>query len=278
MAGRGVGAGDKASEGCGTVEPRQGGPRHEYPCPSTHGHRDRGRGYGGHGRGRSDHEEHTEAGGRGHGRGRGYGGHDQEPTATDHGKSQVDNKKRTADAGDEPKDTGKKHKEVVSCDICDENHLTSECPIYFGPKPYANFCGYAGEGGFYQVPYDGTVAKVPRKESATALISIKEGNISAELIKSELARLIPVKWTWAPVTHGDGFLVQFPCKVELQRMVATKFVHTSGGEGIMIIEEWNHVIEPSRQLEKVWFNVYGVSYELRHFLPLWRLALLLGPR
>lgn len=169
----------------------------------------------------------------------------------DRGQAQVDNKKRTADAGEEVKDTTKKHKEVLSCDICDEKHLTSVCPIYLGPKPHASFCGYPGEGGFFQVPYDGTATKVPRKESATILISIKEGNISAELIESELARLILVKWTWAVVAHGDGFLVQFPCKVELQRMMATKFVHTSGGEGIMIIEEWNHVIEPSRQFEKV---------------------------
>lgn len=78
------------------------------------------------------------------------------------------------------------------------------------------------------------------------MISIKEGNIPADLIKKELARLIPVKWTWTAVAHGDGFLVQFSCEVELQRMVATKFIHTAGGEGIMIVEEWNHVIAPSR--------------------------------
>lgn len=92
----------------------------------------------------------------------------------------------------------------------------SACPIYLGPKPHATFCGYAGDGGFFQVPFDGVARKSPRKESATALISIKEGNIQAGACQAH-----PVKWTWTAVEHGEGCLVQFPCKVELQSMVAT---------------------------------------------------------
>lgn len=234
---------------------------------------------GGRGRGHNDREEQVEVTGKGQGRGgRGAGGrtsNDPEPNApADHAPANFETKKRTAE--ERADDTGKKLKEILRYDICEENHLTSACPIYLGPKPHASFCGFAGEGGFFQVPYDGSAGKTPRKESATALISIREGNILAELMKSEFARLIPVKWTWTAVAHGYGFLVQFPCKVELQRMVATKLIHTVGGEGIMIIEEWNHVIAPSRQLEKVWVNVYGVPNELRHFLPLWTIGTIIG--
>ncbi|GJN35082.1 hypothetical protein PR202_gb23815 [Eleusine coracana subsp. coracana] len=110
---------------------------------------------------------------------------------------------------------------------------------------------------------DGPAGKVPKKENATAHITVKQGNITAEVIKVELERLIPIKWSWLVQQHSDGFLVPFPSKVELQRMVAMKYVHTAEGDGILIFQEWNNKIEPHRFLEKAWINVYRVPYEIR---------------
>jgi hypothetical protein len=39
-------------------------------------------------------------------------------------------------------------------------------------------------------------------------------------------------------------------KVELQRMVAMKYVHTLGGEGILVFQEVNQNIEPVAYLQK----------------------------
>ncbi|GJN04225.1 hypothetical protein PR202_ga21750 [Eleusine coracana subsp. coracana] len=207
-------------------------------------------------------------------RGRGQAEHGGSSNLDDHGKKRPADATVFDDAGIE--DKGKKHQKNLCCEVCEAKHLTSECPIYLGPTPAAIFCGFASDLGFFQIPHEGHASKVPKKETATAHITIKQGNISADLIKSELAWLIPIKWTWLVQQHGDGFLVPFPSKVELQIMVAMKFVHTADGEGIMIFQEWNNKIEPHRYLEKAWINVYGVPYEIRSYLSLWAVGTILG--
>uniref|UniRef100_A0A0A9H1S6 DUF4283 domain-containing protein n=1 Tax=Arundo donax TaxID=35708 RepID=A0A0A9H1S6_ARUDO len=130
------------------------------------------------------------------------------------------------------------------------------------PKPAATFCGFAADGlGFFQVPYDKPV-KPPVREVATTLIHIKEGSVPADLLKRELARLVPVKWPWMVQEHKEGFLVLFPNKTELQCLLAVKEVRTDQGEGIMLFQEWEHKIEPQQLLKKVWVNVYDVPYEI----------------
>ena len=142
--------------------------------------------------------------------------------------------------------------------------------MFNGPKPHALLCGFAGgDSGFFQIPTSGAKGMAPKKDNATAFITALEGNITTDLVKAELARLIPVNWTWSVQQHADGFVVPFPCNVELQHMVAMKYVHTAGGEGIMVIQELDQKIELVQYLQKVWVNVYGVPYEIRSFLPLW---------
>lgn len=88
--------------------------------------------------------------------------------------------------------------------------------------------------------------------------------MSAELVKAEMTRLIPIKWEWVVHEHGKKtFLV--PSKVELQRMIGIKRVPTDKNEGVMAFEEWNQEITPKRKLHNVWVHVYGVPYEIRSF-------------
>uniref|UniRef100_A0A0Q3QPG3 DUF4283 domain-containing protein n=1 Tax=Setaria italica TaxID=4555 RepID=A0A0Q3QPG3_SETIT len=109
------------------------------------------------------------------------------------------------------------------------------------------------------VPYTST-AKARCKVSATALIKIIEGNVPAELVKSELARAVPIKWDWVVQEHGKNtFIVPYLCQVELQRMI-----------------KWNNEIKPKQKLQKVWVHVYGIPYEIRSFLPLWAVGSILG--
>jgi len=113
--------------------------------------------------------------------------------------------------------------------------------------------------------------------SATTLVTILEGDVSIELLKSELARILPVKWDWEVHEHGDkAFVVPFPCKVELDRMVAIGSVITRHKEGVLLFEEYNTEIKPTRKLEQVWVCVFGVLYEIRSFLPLWAVGTILG--
>jgi hypothetical protein len=234
---------------------------------------DRGRGDGSRGRGGFNR-------GRFYGRGRG----NQENTSVNtRDAERVDaaadhnaRGKRAANVADQPQDE-KKQREDLCCEVCEGEHKTPDCPLYNGPKPHAIFCGFAGSKlGFFQIPMEAPPGKAPKRESASALISAKDGVLTADLIKAELARLIPVRFEWTVQTHGKGFLLPFPCKVELQRMVATRYIHTQNGEGIMEVEEWDEKIEPQELLKKGWVNIYGVPYEIRSFLPLWAIGTVLG--
>jgi hypothetical protein len=121
--------------------------------------------------------------------------------------------------------------------------------VFNRPKLHALLCGFAcGDLGFFQIRTCGAKGLTPRKDNATSFITIKEGNITPYLVKFELSHLIPINWTWSIQHHVDGFVVPFPYKVELQRMVAMKYVHTRGGEGIMVIQELDLKIEPIHYL------------------------------
>lgn len=120
-------------------------------------------------------------------------------------------------------------------------------------------------------------AEPPEREVATALIRIVEGDVSAELLKVELARILPVKWEWSLEEHKEKeFVVPFPSKVELDRLVAIKRIPTDNNEGVLYFEEWNQEIKPKKKLHKVWVRVYGMPYEIRSFLPLWAIGTTLG--
>jgi hypothetical protein len=145
--------------------------------------------------------------------------------------------KCVADVGQVADANGKKHKAKLYCEICEENHVPTDCSIFNGPKPSAILCGITGgESGFFQIPVFGPKGTAPSKETTTAFITAKKGAVSPNLIRSEMARLIPVRWQWMVQAHSDGFVVPFPSIVKLQRMVAMKYVHTAGGEGIMQIQ------------------------------------------
>jgi hypothetical protein len=104
-------------------------------------------------------------------------------------------RKRVAVLTPDVSDMGKKRREDLCCEICEDNHVPEECPVFYGPKPQAALCGFAGgESGFFQIPTWGSKGAIPRSDGVTAFITVKEGNVSADLVKSELSRLIPVKW------------------------------------------------------------------------------------
>lgn len=70
--------------------------------------------------------------------------------------------------------TNKKIKFILCCEICEEKHFTSQCPLLHGPKSAATFCGLASDAfTFFHMPYT-AATKAPRKVSATALIKIVE--------------------------------------------------------------------------------------------------------
>ena len=113
--------------------------------------------------------------------------------------------------------------------------------------------------------------------AVAALVTIEEGNVSAELLQSELARILPVQWQWAVQPRDDKtFYPPFPCKEELDRLVAIRNITTKNKEGVLLFEKFDDDIKPIKVLDQVWISVTNVPYALRSFLPLWVVGSVVG--
>jgi len=77
-------------------------------------------------------------------------------------------------------------------------------------------------------------------------------------------------------TGKKSFVVPFPCKEELDRMLAIRRVTTKNREGILIIQEFDDDIKPIKVLDQVWVTVTNVPRVLRSFLPLWVVGSIIG--
>jgi hypothetical protein len=133
-------------------------------------------------------------------------------------------------------------------------------------------------GGFFHIQdaseYDIVAADV---SPATALIKVECGEVSQQLLLTTLARIVPVTWRWE--AHEEGhkcFMVPFPNKEELTRMVAIGTITTKNKEGTFSIEEFDDDVQPIKVLDQVWVTITKVPRALRSFLPLWVVGTMIG--
>jgi hypothetical protein len=139
--------------------------------------------------------------------------------------------------------------------------------------------GLVSDGlGFFHIPTDGiTPAVMLERESTMTLIIVTQGVVPQELLKSELTRILPMEWEWEIQEHGDkAYVIPFPCKIELDRMVAIGMVTTKRNEGALLFEKSNSEIKPLGKLQQVCVRVFGVPLEIRSFLLLWAVGTILG--
>jgi hypothetical protein len=73
--------------------------------------------------------------------------------------------------------------------------------------------------GFFQIQAARSNQIVnPAQASFAALITVEMGEVNDQLISSELARIIPIRWNWEVQELGNkSFMVPFPRKEELKR-------------------------------------------------------------
>lgn len=167
----------------------------------------------------------------------------------------------------------------LDCTICTEEHYTNQCPLLRGPKPTIAFCGAADDGmGFFQIQAARTnhIASLAQS-SVAALITVDAGVISAQLLQSELSRIIPVRWEWeVQELDATSFVVPFPSKEELDRMTAIRTITMRNKEATIIFEEFIDDVQPIKVLEQAWVTVTKVPRVLRSFLPLWAVGTMIG--
>jgi hypothetical protein len=167
----------------------------------------------------------------------------------------------------------------LECSICTEEHYTNQCPQLQGPKPTVAYCGAAEDGlGFFQIQAarnNHIVSLV--QSSVAALITLEAGQVSAQLLQVELARIIPIRWEWDVHEQGpQSFVVPFPSKEELDRMIAIRAITTRNKEGTLFFEEFIDDVQPIKVLDQVWVTVTKVPRVLRSFLPLWAVGSIVG--
>ena len=118
---------------------------------------------------------------------------------------------------------------------------------------------------------------MPAESSVAALITVEVGEVSAQLLRSELARIIPVHWDWEVQEQGPkSFVVPFPSMDELEQMIAIRTITTKNKEGTIIFEEFIDDVQPIKVLQQVWVTVTRVPRVLRSFLPLWAVGSIIG--
>jgi hypothetical protein len=141
------------------------------------------------------------------------------------------------------------------------------------------YCGAAEDGMAFlhiQAARNNQIV-MPAQSSVAALITVEAGEVSAQLLHSELARIIPIRWDWEVQVQGaNSFVVPFPSSEELERMIAIRTFTTKNKEGTIIFEEFIDDVQPIRVLHKVWITVTNVPRVLRSFLPLWAVGSIIG--
>jgi hypothetical protein len=86
-----------------------------------------------------------------------------------------------------------------------------------------------------------------------------------------------VERVWEIEEQGEkSYIVPFPCKIELDRMVAIRTFTTKNNGGVLLFEEHTLEIKPLKKLQQVWVRIFGVPNEIRSFLPLWAVGSILG--
>jgi len=141
------------------------------------------------------------------------------------------------------------------------------------------YCGAAEDGGgFFQIQAArNNQIVMPVHSTATALITVEAGEVSAHLLRSELSKIIPVRWSWEVQEQGPkSFVVPFPSKEELEQMLVIRTITTKNKEGTVIFYEFIDDVQPIRVLDQVWVTVTKVPCLLRSFLPLWAVGSIIG--
>ncbi|EEE51659.1 hypothetical protein OsJ_32978 [Oryza sativa Japonica Group] len=168
----------------------------------------------------------------------------------------------------------------IDCYVCNkkESHLAVKCPLLKLPKPTCSLFGFGKtEFGFIQISDFGMnvqeASLVP-----TALVSIRGGSLTPEIVQTELAHRIRPDWKWEAVLHAENsFLVAFPSIEELKRMDDVEFRLKNHGVSMTIIE-WKTTDEliPAYELDEVWVHVSGVPSPWHHYLAFWALGCVIG--
>jgi hypothetical protein len=144
-------------------------------------------------------------------------------------------------------------KRTMECVICTDDHYTNQCPLLCGPKPSVAYCAASDDnGGFFRIQEANEHDIVSTDFShAAALIKVESSDVSKQLLLATLARIVSVPWRWEAQEEGHKcFIVPFPSKEELTRMVAVGAI-TTKNKVLFSIKEYVDDVQPIKVLDQV---------------------------
>ena len=169
---------------------------------------------------------------------------------------------------------------VILCEFCEEpDHGDADCPLLAAPKPQLQMFGFAHEElVIFQLPLsDSYRPKV--EDDRLASLAVSGGAMSVDQVVAQMQRLVPKdKFHWEVRVAGDNlFKVQFPSKLELDRLKIFGTCRVPNSTLEMTFDSWSQWVEPLDALPEIWVRVSGIPPKhLGDFLAMWSVGYLLG--
>ncbi|KQK07165.1 hypothetical protein BRADI_2g33475v3, partial [Brachypodium distachyon] len=168
---------------------------------------------------------------------------------------------------------------AVLCDLCEKaDHVSAECELLRLPKLSVRSCGTMADDLFYfELPEEAVV--VPKVESnRKGLIQVEGGSMSQERVVAEMQRLILVSnFQWEVTAQGmSDFVVLFPTRGELQRLVRVGVIQVPNSELRFRVDEWTSSSTAAFEFQDTWVHIGNIPHDLFNYRAIWELGTLLG--
>ncbi|CAL4949938.1 unnamed protein product [Urochloa decumbens] len=169
----------------------------------------------------------------------------------------------------------------VICGRCKrEGHVPRVCPEVMPWECLAPFCGLAAQGQGFHIIQDEEVGDPSKDMANWALITVKEGVVSAKEIENEFKTQAGHNSTWrwfAKKLSDNMYQMKFPTaqKVEDLAFFTGMQMRTVPNASIKI-DKWNPHVGAKGALASAWFRIFNIPVERRSEKKVCQVASLVG--
>jgi hypothetical protein len=148
-----------------------------------------------------------------------------------------------------------------------EGHVARACPEIMPWECIAPFCGLAApELGFHVIQDDGD-EEAARENANLAVITIKEGDVTARQVEGEFKAQAGQNSTWrwyAKRIADKKFQMKFPTASKVEELAFFNGMEMRTVPGVKFkVDKWNPHVGAKAEINTAWFRISGVPIEKR---------------